>query len=50
MIESLKQTFLAKELLRIANPDGRINHTEVRIGDCVVMISDRQVHGSRCLP
>ena len=42
VIEFLKQTFHAKELLRMAGPDGKIGHTEVRIGDCVVMISDAQ--------
>jgi PhnB protein len=42
VIEFLKQTFHAKEMLRMAGPDGKIGHTEVRIGDCVVMLSDAQ--------
>ena len=42
VIEFLKQTFDAKELLRMAGPDGKIGHTEVRIGDCVVMLADAQ--------
>jgi PhnB protein len=40
VIEFLKQTFHAKEMLRMAGPDGKIGHTELRIGDCVVMLSD----------
>jgi PhnB protein len=40
LIEFLKQTFNAKEMLRMAGPDGKIGHTEMRIGDCVVMLAD----------
>lgn len=40
LIAFLEQTFHAKELMRMAGPDGKIGHTEVRIGDCVVMLSD----------
>jgi PhnB protein len=40
LIEFLKLVFEAKELVRMAGPDGKIGHTEVRIGDCVVMLSD----------
>src|ERR1700686_5134415 len=42
LIEFLKETFHAKEMLRMAGPDGKIGHTEVRIGDCVVMLADAQ--------
>jgi len=40
VIEFLKQTFDAKEMVRMTGPDGTIGHTEVRIGDCVVMLSE----------
>jgi len=40
LIEFLTQTFHAKERLRMAGPDGKIGHTEVWIGDGVVMLSD----------
>jgi PhnB protein len=42
LVEFLKQTFHAKELMRMAGPDGKIGHTEMRIGDCVVMLADAQ--------
>jgi PhnB protein len=38
LIEFMKQTFNAQELLRMASPDGSIGHAELRIGDSVVML------------
>jgi PhnB protein len=35
-----KRAFGAAELMRMANPDGRIGHAEMRIGDSVVMLAD----------
>jgi PhnB protein len=32
--------FGAKEKLRMANPDGRIAHAEIQIGDSIVMMAD----------
>jgi PhnB protein len=36
----LKQTFEAREIERIARPDGAIMHAEVRIGDSAVMMGE----------
>ncbi len=40
LIDFLKQAFDARESFRMASPEGRIMHAEVRIGDSVVMMSD----------
>ncbi len=40
VIEFLKQAFGAAEIGRFAQPDGRIRHAEVRIGDSVVMMGE----------
>jgi uncharacterized glyoxalase superfamily protein PhnB len=39
-IDFLKQALDAVELLRVAAPDGRVMHAEVRIDDTVVMLGD----------
>jgi len=41
------EAFGAKEKFRMANPDGRIGHAEIQIGDSVVMMADEapQVDG-----
>jgi PhnB protein len=38
LIEFLKEAFDAQETERVVQPDGTIMHTEVRIGDSVVML------------
>jgi uncharacterized glyoxalase superfamily protein PhnB len=40
VIEFTKRVLGAKELYRLAGPDGKVMHAEVRIGDSVVMVSD----------
>jgi PhnB protein len=40
LIDFLKQAFDANEFVRMARPDGTIQHAEVRIGDSVVMIGE----------
>jgi PhnB protein len=40
LIDFLKQAFGAKEILRMARPDGAIMHAEVKIGDSIVMMSE----------
>jgi PhnB protein len=40
LIDFLKQAFDAKELHRMAGPDGRIMHAEVKIGDSPVMLGE----------
>jgi len=39
-IESYKKAFGATELMRMAQPDGRIGHAEIRIGDSPIMLAD----------
>jgi uncharacterized glyoxalase superfamily protein PhnB len=39
LIEFIKATFNAEEPVRTTNPDGIIGHTEMKIGDSVVMLS-----------
>ena len=39
-IEFMKDAFGAQELMRLMNPGGTIGHTEMRIGDSVVMLAD----------
>jgi PhnB protein len=48
-IEFYKQVFGAEEIMRMPQPDGRLGHAEIRIGDSVVMLADefpeRGIHG-----
>ena len=39
-IEFYKRAFGAKEMLRLADPAGKIGHAEVKIGDSPVMLAD----------
>jgi PhnB protein len=39
-IEFYKKAFGAAETMRMEEPDGRIGHAEVKIGDTIVMLSD----------
>jgi PhnB protein len=39
-IEFYREAFGAKELMRLTEPDGRVGHAEIQIGNAVVMISD----------
>jgi PhnB protein len=39
-IEFYKQAFGATEIMRFAQPDGKIGHAELRIGDSVIMLAD----------
>src|ERR1043166_6874186 len=39
-IDFYKQAFGAVEIMRMPQPDGRIGHAELRIGDSVVMLAD----------
>src|SRR6266850_5076043 len=42
-IEFYKKAFGATELLRMAQPDGRIGHAEIKIGDSPIMLADESV-------
>jgi PhnB protein len=48
-IEYYKQAFGATEIMRMQQPDGRLGHAEIRIGDSVVMLADeypeKGIHG-----
>lgn len=39
-IDFYKSVFGATEIMRMAGPDGKIGHAEIRIGDSVIMLSD----------
>ncbi len=39
-IEFYKKAFGATELMRMADPSGRIGHAEIRIGDSPIMLAD----------
>lgn len=39
-IEYYKKAFGATELFRMAQPDGRIGHAEIKIGDSPIMLAD----------
>jgi len=42
-IEFYKKAFDAVELMRMAGPDGKIGHAEIRIGDSVIMLADENL-------
>lgn len=47
-LEFYKRAFRARELMRIAQPDGRIGHAEIEIGDSRIMLADEfPEHGHR---
>lgn len=39
-IEFYKKAFGATEMLRMADPQGRVGHAEIKIGDSVIMLAD----------
>ena len=39
-IEYYKKVFGATELMRMPQPDGRVGHAELKIGDSVIMLAD----------
>ena len=39
-IEFYKRVFGATEILRMADPQGRVGHAEMKIGDSVIMLAD----------
>ncbi|TMH70155.1 MAG: VOC family protein [Betaproteobacteria bacterium] len=39
-LEFYKKAFGAKELMRMAGPDGKLGHAEIKIGDSHVMMAD----------
>lgn len=40
LIDYVKDAFAAEEISRLASPQGRVEHAEVRIGDAIVMMFD----------
>ena len=39
-LDFYRKAFGAEELYRMAMPDGRVGHAEIRIGDSIVMLAD----------
>lgn len=39
-LDFYKRAFGATELVRLPQPDGRIGHAEIRIGDSIIMLAD----------
>ena len=39
-IDFYKRAFGATEMLRMADPQGKIGHAEIKIGDSVIMLAD----------
>jgi PhnB protein len=39
-IDFYKKAFGATEMFRMASPDGKVGHAEIRIGDSVIMLAD----------
>ena len=39
-LEFYKKAFGAEELMRLASPDGKIGHAEIKIGDSPIMLAD----------
>jgi len=39
-LEFYKKAFGAKELMRMAGPDGKIGHAEIKIGEAIIMLAD----------
>jgi len=39
-LEFYQKAFGAKEVMRLAMPDGKIGHAEIRIGDAPIMLAD----------
>ena len=40
VIDFLKQTFDAQEVMRMPRPDGAVAHAELKIGDSIVMMGE----------
>ncbi len=40
LIEFYKEAFGAEELYRLAMPDGRVGHAEVKVGGAIIMLAD----------
>ena len=49
-IEFYKQAFNARETFRMAGPDGKIGHAELRIGDSIIMLSEENPQGGCVSP
>ncbi len=47
-IEFYKRVFGAEEVERMAGPDGKVMHAEIRIGDSIVMLGDEIPGMSTC--
>src|SRR5574340_653568 len=39
-LDFYKRAFGAQEVMRMAGPDGKIGHAEIKIGDSIIMLAD----------
>ena len=49
-IDFYKRAFGARELMRMAGPDGKVRHAELKIGDSIIFLSDEMPGGSTRSP
>jgi PhnB protein len=49
-IDYYRRAFGATELMRMASPNGKIGHAEIRIGDSAIMLADEQPEMGRRSP
>ena len=49
-IDFYQRAFGAKENFRMAGPDGRIGHAELKIGDSIIMLADEMPHSGTRSP
>src|SRR6266487_4179541 len=49
-IDFYKRAFGAKELFRMDQPDGKIGHAEIKIGDSPIMLSDEHLEMKHASP
>jgi len=45
LIDFMKAAFDAREIVRMLQPDGSVGHTEMRIGDSVIMLGEAREPG-----
>lgn len=49
-LEFYKKVFKAQEVMRLEMPNGKIAHSEIRIGDSIVMVADDCSESGSCDP
>lgn len=49
-IEFYKRAFGASEIMSLTEPNGRVGHAEIRIGDAIIMLADESPEGDARSP